>query len=130
MLRRLRLCPHRRHKHGFERRLQGAKQLAELLRRRVTLPAEMEKQGNWQDAAVLLPRVSCAFHNCSWSQQTDEAAAGRERRESKEESKFSRFGNLTLWDHILQKRKDEIQKAASVADDDNMIYDTYREARR
>ena len=78
MLPRLRLCPHRPRKHGFERRLQGAKQLAKLLRRRVTLPAEMEKQGNWQDAAVFLPRVSCAL--CSWSQQTDEAAAGRERR--------------------------------------------------
>ena len=46
MLPRLRLCPNRPRQHGFERRLQGAEAVAKLLRQRVTLPADLEKQRN------------------------------------------------------------------------------------
>ena len=111
MLPRLRLCPHRPRKHCFERRLQGAARLAaSCLRRRVTLPAEMEEQGNWQDAAVLLPRVSCAFRDCSGIEPIDEAGAGRDCGVT--------FEDRTLRYHILRVHKEEIQHVASVADDE------------
>ena len=64
MIPRLRMCSHCPRQHVFERRLRGAEQVAKLLRKRVTLPAEMEQQGNWQDEAVRLSRVSCAFCTC------------------------------------------------------------------
>ena len=65
MLPRLSLCPGHSRQHGFEGRLRGAEAVAKLLRQRLTLPAEIEKEGNWQHEAVLLPRVSCAFEICS-----------------------------------------------------------------
>ena len=86
MLSRLRLCSHCPRQHDFERRLQGAAKVAELLRGRMTFPAEMEQQGNWQDEAVRLPRVSCAFRTCPGMQYVDEAGVGEDE---------------TLRDHIL-----------------------------
>ena len=73
MLSRLRLCPNRPRQHGFERRLQGAEAVVKLLRQRVTLPADLEKHGNWQHEAVLLPPISCAFTKCPENQVVEEA---------------------------------------------------------
>ena len=64
MLSRLSLCPDHSRQHGFQRRLRGAVEVAKLLRHRVTLPAELDQEGNLQYSAVLLPRASCAFRVC------------------------------------------------------------------
>ena len=109
MLSRLRLCPHRPRKHDFERRLQGAERLSALLRKRVTLPAEMETHRNWQDAAVLLPRVSCAFRNCPWVQDADAAGASADSEDH------------SLREHIVDLHKKEILDAAAVEDDEEKI---------
>ena len=113
MLSRLRLCSHCPRQHDVERRLRGAKQVAKLLRKRATLPAEMEQQGNWQDEAVRLPRVSCAFRTCPGMQYVEEARVGEDE---------------TLRDHILAERGQEIMQAIAGEHEEENIYDIYREA--
>ena len=120
MLSRLSLCPDHFRQHGFERRLRGAVEVAKLLRHRVTLPAELEQEGNWQSSAVLLPRVSCAFRVCTGLKELDEARASEVPGVS--------FEDRTLREHILAKHKQAIMNAAGVEDDADLIYDTYREA--
>ena len=97
-----------------QRRLRGAEAVAKLLRKRVTLPAEMEKQGNWQHEAVLLPQISCAFKICSEPGASEVSGVA--------------FEDRTLRKHILARHKKDILDAAGVEDDEDQIYDTYREA--
>ena len=111
MLSRLRWCPDHPRQHAFERRLRDAEKVAELLRQRVTLPREIEEEGNWQHEAVLLPQMSCAFK------------IGPEPCAS--EVSGVAFGDRTLREHILARRKKDILDAAGVKDDEDEIYDTY-----
>ena len=69
---------------------------------------------------MLLPQVSCAFPKCFGIQCVDEAGGSANSGVALDE--------WALRDHILQKRKQYILDAAGVEDNDDMIYDTYREA--
>ena len=105
MLSRLRCCPDHPRQHAFERRLRGAEKVAELLRQRVTLPREIEEEGNWQHEAVLLPQMSCAFKTCP--EPCASEVSGMD------------FGERQLREHILVHHSKDILDAAG---------DTYREA--
>ena len=124
MLARLRVSPERSRKHAFELRQEGAARLAaSQLRRRVTLPSDVEEQDDLQaklDTAERLPRVSCAFRGCSGPQKADEEEAAKSKAESES------FWDRTLRCHILRKHKEEIQNIALV--DEEYIWDTYKEA--
>lgn len=101
--------------------MRGAEEVAKLLRRRVTLPAQVEAEGDWRLEALLLPQVSCAFRGCGWVQELAEACANEIPDVSLEE--------LTLREHQLgTKHKLDIMTAAGVEDDEDLIYDIYREA--
>ena len=75
MLAHLRLCPHRPRKHAFAKRLEGAERLADKhLRSRVTIPATVEQDPHAQariDSAICLPRIHCAFANCTACTEED-----------------------------------------------------------
>ena len=120
MLSRLRLSPDRPREHEFERRLRGAEEVAKLLRQRVTLPADQEEQGNWQQEAVLLPPVCCAFVGCTGVPGVDEADGSEQYRVDLDE--------CDLRAHILHKHRKAILEAAEVDDEEGVIYDIYREA--
>ena len=125
MLARLRLCPPPRCQHAFEQMACGAARLASsCLRSRVTIPAHVEEQENWQatiDSAERLPRVSCAFRNCPWYKMADDEAAGR-RPEPQAEAYWDR----ALQAHILEDHTLQIQEVAFV--DEEFIWDVYPEA--
>ncbi|MEC8493604.1 MAG: hypothetical protein VXZ39_01700, partial [Planctomycetota bacterium] len=120
MLSRLRLSPDRPRQHEFEQRLRGAEEVAKLLRQRVTLPAGCEEGGNWQREAVVLPAVSCAFAACEGFPSVDEADGSEQSRVDLDE--------CDLRAHIMVEHKTAIQAAAEVEDDEDLIYDIYREA--
>ena len=125
MLARLQLCPPPRRQHAFEQRAAGAARLASAcLRARVTLPAHVAGQQNWQeaiDAAVRLPRVHCAFRTCPWPLLVDDEVA---RRKAADEVEAELDGALKV--HIMQTHKQEIQEVALV--EEWYVWDVYREA--
>ena len=125
MLARLRVCPPPRRQHAFEQRSAGAARLASsCLRSRVTIPAHVEEQGDWQatiDSAERLPRVSCAFRNCPWYKMADDEAAGR-RPDPEAEAYWDR----ALQAHILEEHNLQIQQIALVPAE--LAWDVYKEA--
>ena len=114
MLSRLSLCPDRPRQHAFERRLRGAEKVAELLRQRVTLPQEIEEEGNWQHEAVLLPQMSCAFKICPEPCASEVSGMG--------------FNERQLRQHILVHHSEDILGAAAVQLNEEGIWHTYTEA--
>ena len=120
MLSRLRLSPDRPREHEFERRLHGAEEVAKLLRQRVTLPARVEKEGNWQQEAAALPAVSCAFVDCEKFPSVEDADGGEQARVDLDE--------CDLRAHMMHEHKKAILEVAQVDDEEDLIYDIYREA--
>ena len=125
MLARLQLCPSPRRQHAFEQRAAGAARLASAcLRSRVTIPAHVEGQGDWQDtidAAARFPRVHCAFRTCPWPLLVDDEAA---RRKAVDEAEA--HGDDALEPHIKETHKQEIQEVALV--EEEYVWDVYGEA--
>ena len=80
----------------------------------MTLPQEIEEEGNWQHEAVLLPQMSCAFKICPEPCACEVSGVA--------------FGERKLREHILVHHSKDILNVAGVKDDEDEIYDTYREA--
>ena len=70
MMGRLRVKPHRNHKHSFEWQLDAAARLAHReLRSHTPLPPSLEDVANIDECIAQceqLPPVSCAFKGCTW----------------------------------------------------------------
>ena len=103
--------------------MDGAVRLAiSHLRRRVTLPLELEQVEDLQsvlDAAERLPRVSCAFSGCPWAEAASTSLA------------IADIGSEPPWDrslrhHVLQQHGPLIQKVAGV--EEEWIWDVYKQA--
>ena len=124
MLARLQLCPWPRRQHAFEQRAAGAARPASAcLRARVTLPADLADQPNWQEminSADRLPRICCAFRTCDGFEKADEDEAAQD------EKKAEPFWDRVLKAHILRKHKNEIQNIALV--EEEYVWDVYKEA--
>ena len=125
MLARLRLCPPPRRQHAFEQRSADAARLASsCLRSRVTIPAHVEEQQNWQatiDSAERLPRACCAFRNCrDWDKEDEKFAAQLPARPA------DAYWDRVLRAHIWRQRRVQIQEVALVEED--WVWDVYTES--
>jgi len=124
MLARLCVFPQRLRKHAFEERLDGAARLAvSHLRRRVTLPPELETRQDLQgvlDTALRLPIVSCAFRGCTYREEC--GGGNTESLNQWADSPCDR----RLREHVLNKHGRLIQDVAQVAEE--WIWDVYKQA--
>ena len=69
---------------------------------------------------MLLPQISSAFTQCPENQGVEDAGGS--------DNSLVALDECALREHILQEHKQTILESAGVEDDEDLIYDTYREA--
>ena len=121
---RLQITSYRPRRHFFEHLLEASEELANVwLRRRVTIPAELELSGRANsliDSAERLPSVTCAFKGCTGCEQPTKKFIASSRYQTDCPS------DRQLRAHILAKRSAQIGSIANI--DESKFWDVYKQA--